>query len=315
MTQLGEGLSANPWLKELHNLIVRYFDDMEGFAAACIDAGSRMLQLSTGIVSKIERSSYQVVQVTSPLDGLVQGTVFALADTYCAAIVESGKSIAYHDVVRINELCDHPVYVEAGLRAYIGAPIMVDGAIYGTLNFSDLVPRTQPFTDDEVFIVESMAALIGRVIETQNREHQLQGTKRFFELMFKHAIVGAAVAKVDGRIIDVNDAMLRTIEYPREEVIGRTARYFTHPDDLDLSDELYRQLVGGEINHFYLSKRYISKSGRVIDGEIGVTLVRDEQGEPAFLILQLIDRSNERAASGISRRLTHDCSSYRCLTD
>lgn len=255
-----------------------------------------MLRLSTGIVSKIEHSSYQVVQVTSPLDGLAQGAVFALKETYCAAIIESGKSIAYHDVACINELSDHPVYVGAGLRAYIGAPIMVDGTTYGTLNFSDVIPRTQPFSDDEVFIVESMAALIGRFIERQDRRRQLQDTKRFFELMFRHAIVGAAVAKIDGRIIDVNDAMLRTIEYPRDEVIGRTARDFTHPDDLDLSDDLYRQLVGGEINHFYLSKRYVSKSGRVIDGEIGVTLVRNDQGEPAFLILQLIDRSNERAA-------------------
>ncbi|WP_158227215.1 sensor domain-containing diguanylate cyclase [Mangrovitalea sediminis] len=288
--------SVNLWLQELHSLIVHYFDDVEGFAAACIESGLRMLRLSTGIVSRIKTDAYHVVEVISPLEGLSRGSTFELSNTYCAAIVDAGQMIAYHDVGQLPELGDHPVYVNMGLSAYIGAPIPVGGSIYGTLNFSDKKPREQPFSDEEKYIVESMAALIGRFIERQKKDIALKDAKQLAESIFQNSIVGNGLATAEGTIIDANDALIRTLECSREDIIGKTARDFTHPEDQSLTDDAYARLFAGEIDHFFINKRYVSGRGRIIEGEIGVSLIKDQQQKPAYLILQLIDRSNERAA-------------------
>ena len=296
MAKIDSQLDAHLWLQQLHNLIIRYFDNIDGFATACIDTGLRMLKLTTGIVSKIEDDDYFVVQSISPLEGLSPGSVFKLADTYCSDVVNKGQTLAYHNVGQLTGLGEHPVYLNTGLNAYIGAPIAVDGGIYGTLNFSDNKARNQPFSREELYIVESMASLMGRFIERQKREEELHNSKQFFELAFKHGIVGKAIAAVDGTIIDANEALLRMLEYSREEVVGKTPKDFTHPDDLDLADAHYAQLFGGHIDHFFLNKRYLNKYGRVIEGDTAVGLVRDTGSKPAYLVLQLIDRSNERAA-------------------
>lgn len=308
-TDSTDDLAEQDWLFGLHGLLVDHFDDLTSFTRACIDTGRHMLSLSTGILSHIEGDDYEVVEVLSPIEALTPGDHFILADTYCNAVIQSGQPAAYHAVGEDAEMRNHPVYVGLRLESYIGVPVYVDEQVYGTLNFSDLRARPCPFGQREIRIVEAMAALLGRFIERERDTKKRLEREQMFEKSFRYAIVGKAIADTDARILDVNDALCRTFGYPREQMIGRTATDFTHPDDLHVTDTLYRELFAGERDHFSAEKRYISAQGDVIETEIGVVLLRDEIDTPRFILFQAIDvtdRNRSRTAlEALNKQLAH----------
>ena len=90
------------------------------FAELCEDhlrRGCEILGLETGIVSEVRGNRYEVVAVASSLDGLVPGDEFDLGATYCAAVLQSGGTVAYDEVGAIEALRTHPVYVNMGLES------------------------------------------------------------------------------------------------------------------------------------------------------------------------------------------------------
>ena len=277
------------WLLGLYYLLVEHFDDLDAFALACIDTGRHMLGLSTGILSHIVGGDYDIVQALSPIEELRAGDCFKLTDTYCSAVASTGITTAYHSVGAHAELRNHSAYTGLQLRAYVGAPVMVGGLLYGTLNFSDTEARPEPFGEREIQIVESMAALIGRFIEREQADNALRERERMFEQSFRHAIVGKSIAKPGGEIIDVNPALCRILGYRPEQIVGSNAADFMLPEDMHLTDQFYRELYAGKRDHFQAEKRYLDARGEIVEAEIGVALVRDARGEPLYTVTQLID--------------------------
>ena len=277
------------WPLGLYYLLVEHFDDLDAFALACIDTGRHMLGLSTGILSQIVGDDYEVVQALSPIEDLSAGDHFDLADTYCCAVAKSGVTTAYHSVDAHAELLDHPAYTDMQLQAYVGSPVMAGGLLYGTLNFSDTEARPEPFGERAIQIVESMAALIGRFIEREQADNALRERERMFEQSFRHAIVGKAIAKPNGEIIDVNPALCRIFGCRPEQMIGFGATDFVHPEDLHATDELYRGLFDGRYDHFETEKRYLNAQAEIVEAQVGVALVRDMHGNPLYTLAHLID--------------------------
>lgn len=299
------------WLLGLSYLLVQHFDDLDAFALACLDTGRRMLGLSTGIVSHLTGDDYEVVQVLSPLEDLHAGDHVRLSDTYCSAVADSGQTTAYHAVGSMEELRWHPLYVNLQLEAYIGAPIMVGGALYGTLNFSDAEARPCPFSAREMQVMDSMAALLGRFIEREQADRALRERERMFEQSFRHAIIGKGIVRPSGEIIDVNPALCRILGYRSEQMIGLTLRDFVHPEELSRLDALYEDLFTDRRDHFQIETRYLNVRAEIIEAQMGVALVRDMAGAPLYTVLQLFDVTDRNrvqrellAANDTLRRLS-----------
>lgn len=162
------GLHAG--LPALGRLPVDHFGDWDTFVAASLDYGCWVLGLSTGIVSRIQGNDYEVLDRHSPLGGIKPGNHYPLDDTLCAAVVTLRCTVTHPGTDTIGQVCSHPVYRELQPRAYAGTPILVDGAVYGTLSFSDTLVREAPFAAYEIGLLESIAAFIGRYIERQHAE-------------------------------------------------------------------------------------------------------------------------------------------------
>ncbi|WP_455380125.1 sensor domain-containing diguanylate cyclase [Acidihalobacter prosperus] len=281
--------SENDWLFNLNNQLLKHFDNFEAFSVACIDTGMKALRLSTGILSRIDKADYEIIQAKSEIKELHNGAHLSLTDTYCNATLQEEALLAYHHIGDMPNLRDQPIYSNSGIEVYIGAPVRVDGQIYGTLSFTDKTPRAKPFTTHEAQLVEMMANLIGRLLERHKFETVLIERERMFEQSFQHGLIGKAICKPSGEIVDVNPALCALFGYNYHQMIGYTAADFTHPDDLDLTDSLYRELFLGKRDHFILEKRYLHQSGRELPTQVGVSLVRETSGSPIYLIIQIID--------------------------
>ena len=161
-------------LKQLHRLTTQNYDSFEALCADYLHTGCQILGCPTGIISRVEGDTYTLLAVKSDLDSLVPNTSFELADTYCAEVVRQERTITYTQVGSIAEMKGHPVYQNLCLESYIGTVIWVNGAIYGTLNFSSTQVRAHEFRPQEREILELMAQSMGKFIAIHQSETQLR---------------------------------------------------------------------------------------------------------------------------------------------
>lgn len=130
-----------------------------------LDLGRRHLDLSMGMISRVEGSSFAVEHHSaSKGNALADGTVFHLASTYCALVMEQDDVVAIAHWAR-SPYADHLCYRTHGLESYIGAPIRVQGKVYGTVNFSSSPPSQRDFDDGDKEFMRLLARWIGAVLE------------------------------------------------------------------------------------------------------------------------------------------------------
>jgi PAS domain S-box-containing protein len=148
-------------------------DDRWELLRSALALGCQYLGMQQGIISRITGDDYEVAVQASPPGTLTDGQHFALADTYCDIVLSMGGLLAIEHTAK-SEHATHPAYALLGLESYVGAPIEVDGAVVGTLNFSSVEPRQRPFTSAELDFVRLLVAWAASVIQRFDLDDELQ---------------------------------------------------------------------------------------------------------------------------------------------
>lgn len=122
--------------------------------------GNNIFSTTMGIVSHIVNDEYEIVAVKSISNVFVSGESFPLNQTYCRDVCSNGKTIAITELEGKPGMQCHPLYNNLPIEAYISTPILKRGIIWGTLNFSSMILRSQPFSDSDIEFLESSAERI-----------------------------------------------------------------------------------------------------------------------------------------------------------
>jgi diguanylate cyclase (GGDEF)-like protein/PAS domain S-box-containing protein len=128
--------------------------------------------------------------------------------------------------------------------------------------------------------------------EMQAREARAASERRF-DLMMNNAAIGMALVAPEGQWVRVNGALCRILARSEEALLACTWQEITHPDDLEIDQQLVRQVQGGEINNYHLRKRYLRPDGQVIWGDLAVTAIRHQDGRLAMFISQITDITSQ----------------------
>ena len=138
---------------------------------------------------------------------------------------------------------------------------------------------------------------IARDITGRKRaEEALRESEERFRGTFENAAVGIAHTDGEGRFLRVNEKLCDIVGYTRAELLARTFRDITYPEDLAASLEQFIPLMRGESPSFSLEKRYLRKDGSLVWGHVSVSLQRDAAGKPAYAIAILQDISERKRA-------------------
>ena len=275
-------------LQQLHSLSTADSRDLDDIFRDYIQAGCQMLGLNTGIVSEVTDCTYKIVAVESPLN-LEVGYETAYINTYCAEVVETKTTVAFAAASKIESKQNHPVSLNLKLESFIGTPIFVNGNLYGTLNFSDTVPRELEFTLEEIKIVELMARDLGNSITSVRSQAALQKSELRFRSTFEQAAVGVAHVSPEGQFIKVNQRLCDILGYTSEALLDTTFQTITHPDDLNADLNYVRQMLAGEISTYSMEKRYIKSDRSIVWINLTVSLVKDNSGQPDYFISVIED--------------------------
>ncbi|MCA9562969.1 MAG: diguanylate cyclase, partial [Myxococcales bacterium] len=114
------------------------------------------------------------------------------------------------------------------------------------------------------------------------------------KVLFESAPIGMVVTRLDGEFVEVNQAFCDMLRYSADDLIGMRLADVTHPSDLESSADIDEQLKRQDPPHFQMERRYIRRDGGVVHGLLKVGVVRDDQGNPHYLLGQVVDISERR---------------------
>ena len=129
-----------------------------------------------------------------------------------------------------------------------------------------------------------LVALVEDIDEQKRKSAALAESEARFRTMFENSAVGMGLMSLDRVLLDANPAICAMYGYTRDELIGNTPALVTYPEDYPSSTEQFQQLLAGEINSYTSERRYVRKSGEVFWAQISMSLVRDPDGRPLYLV-------------------------------
>ena len=133
--------------------------------------GSERFNLPVGILSKIEGDQYHVQEAID--FEKFKGITYPLDHTFCYNVIKGNEPLYIEHTGR-SKWHSHPCYKRFKLESYLGAKVLVEGNLYGTLNFSSPEPREISFTSTDRELLKLMAEWIGQEIQIQISKDRLR---------------------------------------------------------------------------------------------------------------------------------------------
>ncbi|GAA1647598.1 hypothetical protein GCM10009828_091020 [Actinoplanes couchii] len=133
------------------------------------------------------------------------------------------------------------------------------------------------------------------VTARKQAERQLADSEKRLRTQFSLVTVGQAALSLDGRLQQVNPAFAEILGRTVADLEGRTLDEITHPDDRAENDRTAAYMFTEDLpTGRYL--RLLHTGGHVVDVEMGMSLVRDTDGQPVSFIAVVQDVTARLAA-------------------
>src|SRR4051794_1181661 len=128
-------------------------------------------------------------------------------------------------------------------------------------------------------------------------EEGMRASDRRFERAYEAAGVGMLLRALDGPTQKATRAAGELLGRAPAAVVGTSIAEWQHPDDRETGLAQARMLVArDEPDSFSRAARYVRADGRVVEVAVAAALVRDDHGDPAYVILQVADVSDREVA-------------------
>jgi PAS domain S-box-containing protein len=123
-----------------------------------------------------------------------------------------------------------------------------------------------------------------------------------FRATFEQSAIGIAHTAIDGRYLMVNERLCEMLGYAQEELLTKNATDITHPEDRAAGEARVEALLANERTSTYAEKRYIRKDGSALWAGRSMSLIRDAEGKPKYLIAMITDISARMQAEETAKR-------------
>ena len=176
----GEHHSSDPWrqstaaISRLYSITNQSELSFSEKLDRALEVGTTELGYPFAYATRIENSDVEVLAVAGDHDDIAVGQTTPLSDNYCQLTIAENEPIAIGNAGTDEALSELPVYSELGLACYVGAPITVDGEVYGSLCFAGNEPRDPELIEAQKLTVKTLAQWVGYELERSQREQELR---------------------------------------------------------------------------------------------------------------------------------------------
>jgi diguanylate cyclase (GGDEF)-like protein/PAS domain S-box-containing protein len=173
-------------------------------------------------------------------------------------------------------------------------PVAVGGSLIGALEFC-AADTTSPDAG-LLQVLRGVAVQLGHLHARAAAAERLRESENRFASTMALAAIGISHVDDTGRFLYVNPQLCAMLGYTERELLGRTVKEISHPDDMDTTHELGNRLRQGTIASFKAEKRYIRKDGTVVWAGLTVALKRDRDGHKVYDVSIVEDISARKEA-------------------
>ncbi len=156
----------------------------------------------------------------------------------------------------------------------------------------------------------SRAELDQEMERRERIEAKLRESEALFRGYFERGLIGMAVTSPEKGWIEVNEQLCQMLGYPPVELKTLTWADLTHPDDLAPDVAHFTQLLAGEIDGYFLDKRFIRKDGRIVHTTLSVSAARNPDGSLHHVIASLLDISERKQAEAELERSNQELQQF-----
>jgi PAS domain S-box-containing protein len=230
-----------------------------------------------------------------------QVTATALLESVVYYVLRTHETIILDEAAAQPEFATDPYIRQHRTRSILCLPLLNQSKPIGALYLeNNLMPGA--FTPRRTAVLRLIASLAAVSLENTRLYRDLEQREARIRRLVDANIIGIFFFELEGRILEANDAFLRTVGYDRADLVAGHLRWtaLTPPEWLerDLQHWLPEQKTTGLLQPF--EKEYFRKDGSRVPVLIGVANLDHEKG--VAFVLDLTERKQAEAEASESER-------------
>ena len=132
--------------------------------------------------------------------------------------------------------------------------------------------------------------------ETRESDEKARAANERFRSVFEFAPSGMAVIGIDGRLLQVNDALCEVLGRTEQDLLRLTVTALTHPVDRAETSGAFESLLAGHSPARPAKVQFLHGDGHTMWVLLGVSLITDADSRPLHFVAQFLDVTAEKEA-------------------
>ena len=144
--------------------------------------------------------------------------------------------------------------------------------------------------------VVAATAILRDITERLESERKLRTSEERFSEVFEHAPVGMYLASREGRFQKANAAFCRMVGYSEDELLAKTWRVLTHPEEMVAAIEKNEKLWNDPNGRGEWERRYLHRDGSAVWCSLQISILRNLDGSPLCSVVHVEDITERKRA-------------------
>jgi PAS domain S-box-containing protein len=216
---LAEKIENQEYRNRLRAILAGEAQSTSNTLQSILQLGAEWLKVENGHLARIDpaEGTHTITEVSSSHPVISRGSTADLSTTYCRRVIAQNDALAVENAPEQGWKGD-PAYEKFDLSTYLGAKVVVEGDLYGTVCFVDREPRVEPVTESDAAALALIVRAIGQALERRQHEARLRRTTAQLEALFEASPNMINIHDLAGNLIAPNPRLRHETGYEAEEL-------------------------------------------------------------------------------------------------
>jgi PAS domain S-box-containing protein len=143
---------------------------------------------------------------------------------------------------------------------------------------------------------DMLRSKVAMLLELQQKSAELRASEERFRAAFEGAPIGMGLSTVNGRWLEVNDALCELLGRSQDQLLRQPLWDLVHPSDRENERDAVRRLLHDRPLFDQSEKRFMRPDGETVHAMVSVSLTADSHDRPQGYIWQVVDVTEQRRA-------------------